>query len=710
MRQAMARPNLAVVRRTAEWLEVLGDATPDIVLMLREDGEIVFCSMAVQRCLGLQPKQVCGRRLRDRVHPDDHANLDAAVSSWMAGEKDVRVAEIRMMDADGDWLPMEASGRDHSNNPAVGGLVIIVRDVSHRDESSWSLDESHARLVRAARGGSDALWDWDLEADEVHYSERWRELFGLGHADVLPGPTTWLDRIHPEDQSAFQTLLQAHIDGHTEALDHEHRVKGADGRYRWVLVRGLAARDASGKAIRIAGSTIDVSERKLFDPLTRLANRTTFKDTVQHQVDQWHEDPEHLFAVLFLDLDRFKVVNDSLGHSTGDRLLISVARRLETFLRPGDMVARLGGDEFAILLDNLEDSDHAELMASRIQELLSRPIHVGTTEVYSTASVGIALSSKGYSKAADIMRDADTALHRAKQSGRDRHEMFETVMHLETLNHFRLEVDLRRALRRDEFEVHYQPLIDLDTGKLEGFEALCRWVHPERGFVSPMEFIPLAEEVGLIAPIDRFVLGQAAAQARNWQLGHQHSADLAISVNVSSKQFARDDLVAHVERVLEESELDPRSLKLEITESAIMDNPDRAEEILWDLRELGVRLALDDFGTGYSSLGHLHRFPFDVVKIDRSFVSRLGVEEAAWSGRPKQLRRGHRRTRNPEIVRTIVALAKSLEMDVVAEGVETALHLELLRELGCKYGQGWYFAKPLPTDDVERLLVADPSW
>ena len=707
----MAHPKLALVRRSAEWLDVLGEATSDTVFVLDNDGTIRFCSGASQRSLGLSPKQMEGRRLHDRVHPEDHANLDAALLNWGLGDdKDQRIAEIRVMDADGDWLPMEASGRDHTDNPAVGGIVVIARDVSHRDDSSWSLDESHMRLMRATRGSTDALWDWDLKAHEVHYSERWREVLGLDGAGTERRPEAWLDRIHPEDQAAFQALFQAHIDGHSEALDHEHRIRGGDGQYRWILVRGLAVRDSRGRATRVAGSMIDISERKLFDPLTRLPNRTTFKDMVQQLIDKWQETPDHTFAVMFLNLDRFKVVNDSLGHSSGDRLLIAVARRLETFLREFDIVARLGGDEFAILLDGLDDCAHVERMAVQIKELLTRPIHVGSTELYSTASVGIAVSSKGYSKSADMMRDADTAMHRAKQSGRDRHEMFETVMHIETLNHFRMEVDLRRALRRDEFEVHYQPLIDLATGKLSGFEALCRWVHPERGFVSPVEFIPLAEEVGLIAPIDRFVLGQAAAQAREWQLGHQHASDLHICVNVSSKQFSRDDLVSHVAEVLEQSELDPRSLKLEITESAIMDNPDRAEEILWDLRELGVRLALDDFGTGYSSLGHLHRFPFDVVKIDRSFVSRLGVDEAAWSGRPKALRSGHRRTRNPEIVRTIVTLAESLEMDVVAEGIETALHLDLLRDLGCRFGQGWYFAKPLPPADAHRLLSGDPTW
>ncbi len=704
----MARPPLAVVRRATQesrelWLQLLGEATSDLCLILDEDGVVTFASEAAADLLGLWPGALEGGELVQRVHPDDQAALQSSIEAWSDSGAEPRVAEIRIQDADGEWIPMEATGSDLRHNSNVGGLVVMVRDVSHRDRSSWSLTESSQRLMQVARGAADGLWDWDLSTQHVHYSEKWRQLLGVSADDLAGEPSDWIDRIHPEDRQAFESLLAAHLDGHTEALDHEHRIRCADGSYRWILVRGNAARAPDGRPVRIAGSMLDISERKLFDALTRLPNRNHFRDLLECTLESWAEAPSRLFAVLVLDLDRFKVLNDSLGRHVGDRLLTSVARRIQSCVRPQDTVARLAGDEFAILLNGLDLAEDAERMAADIKELVARPLVVGNTEIYSTASVGIALSSKGYAQASDMLRDADTAMHKAKDAGRDRAEMFKTDMHIETLNHFKMEVDLRRAIRREEFVVRYQPLVDLHSGRMHGFEALVRWEHPERGFVPPMDFIPLAEEVGLIAPIDRWVLQESARQAREWQQGHDRLGQLAICVNVSSKQFSRDDLVQYVATVLETCELDPRCLKLEITESAIMQNPERASDILHDLRDMGVRLALDDFGTGYSSLGHLHRFPFDVLKIDRSFVSRLGVSD----GEPERDERGRK---NPEIVSTIVALADALEMDVVAEGIETALHLELLRAMGCRYGQGWFFSKPLTVDDAERLMDADPTW
>ncbi|MCP4870713.1 MAG: EAL domain-containing protein [Proteobacteria bacterium] len=704
----MARPNLAVVRRATNesrelWLRVLGESTSDLVVVLDAAGAVTFASEAAAALIGVWPGGLEGAKLSDRVHPDDKESLESALQSWMDPNAEPAVAELRLSDAEGDWIPTEATGNDLRANEHVRGVVVMVRDVSHREASSWSLDESSARIVRAARSTSDGLWDWDLTTQHVHYSEKWREVVGVEPDDVTGKPEDWLDRIHPEDRQPFESLLAAHLDGHTEALDHEHRVRTSEGKYRWILVRGLALRNEDGVPTRIAGSMLDVSERKLFDALTRLPNRGTFKDVLETTVERWTDEPERLFAVMVIDLDRFKVINDSLGHHVGDRLLTSIARRIQSCVRPHDTVARLGGDEFAVLLDGIDVPEDAERIAHEIKDLLGRPLTVGSTEVYSTASLGIALSSKGYIKAGDMLRDADTAMHRAKDAGRDRAETFQTNMHIETLNHFKMEVDLRRAIRREEFVVHYQPLVDLHSGRLNGFEALVRWQSPERGFVSPMDFIPLAEEVGLIAPIDRFVLKAAASQARDWQQGHDRLGDLAICVNVSSKQFSRDDLVEYVASVLEECELDPRCLKLEITESAIMQSPERAADILYDLRDLGVRLALDDFGTGYSSLGHLHRFPFDVLKIDRSFVSRLGVKD-------EPARDQGRGSRNPEIVSTIVALANALSLDVVAEGIETAEHLELLRAMGCRYGQGWFFSKPLTVEDAERVMDADPTW
>jgi EAL domain-containing protein (putative c-di-GMP-specific phosphodiesterase class I) len=344
-----------------------------------------------------------------------------------------------------------------------------------------------------------------------------------------------------------------------------------------------------------------------------------------------------------------------------------------------------------LLLDDLAAIGEVTERVEGIQKALSAPIQLGFTEIFTTASVGIAQSSKGYRMASDMLRDADTALARAKRAGRDRTATFQTGMRLEAMRSFRMETDLRRAIRQNEFLVHYQPIVDLVSGALSGFEALVRWQHPERGVVSPAEFVPLAERLGLIVPIDRWVFEQAAKQASSWQ--RDLGAELTMSVNVSSKQFADTDLVAHVAEILESTDLDPRMLKLEITESAVVDNPDQAAAMLTELKEMGIRLCLDDFGTGYSSLAHLHRFPFDVLKIDRSFVSRMGIEAS-----------------EPGIVRSIIDLAEGLNMEVVAEGVETNQQYAMLREMGCLLGQGYLFARPLESDDAWRLMRAETRW
>jgi diguanylate cyclase (GGDEF)-like protein/PAS domain S-box-containing protein len=695
----MARTSLALLRdgpanQRESWFAVAGASTADLVLVLDRDGVVEHASDACSRVLGVASLLIQGHHLADQLHPEDEPVFALAMADWVADRAQDHVAEFRLRDDDGEWVGVEATAVNLLEHPIVQGIVVTARDLTHRRNVEATLDESQARIVRAARGANDGLWDWDLDSGEIHFSDRWRQMLGLRPDEPTGDVASWFDRIHPEDRGHFQALLTAHLDGHTDTLESDHRVLHADGTYRWMLCRGLAVRSGSGAAVRVAGSMIDISDRKLFDALTGLPNRSTFRDTLQQVIGRRPRgDEPKLYAVLMLDLDRFKVVNDSLGHGTGDRMLISVARRLETCVRARDTVARLGGDEFAILLDGLDADEDAERIAEHVKQLLARPIYVGSNEVYTTASVGIALSTKGYDHAGDMLRDADTAMHRAKRSGRDRTETFATAMHIETVNNFRMEVDLRRALRRKEFSVRYQPLVQLRDGRLAGFEALCRWEHPEHGFVSPMEFIPLAEEVGLIAPIDRWVLGEAARSARDWQLHHGQVPDLAICVNVSSKQFSRDDTVDEVIKVLEDTGLAPGNLKLEITESAIMDNPERAMEILEELRSMGVRLALDDFGTGYSSLSYLHRFPFDVIKIDRSFVSRMGIDG-----------------QDPEIVRTIIALAKSLEMDIVAEGVETALQMEMLRDLGARYGQGWHFARPLTPEDAERLVLSDERW
>jgi diguanylate cyclase (GGDEF)-like protein len=404
-----------------------------------------------------------------------------------------------------------------------------------------------------------------------------------------------------------------------------------------------------------------------------------------------HED--YQFAVLFLDLDRFKNVNDSLGHSIGDQLLITMARRLESCIREVDMVARLGGDEFAILLDGIPNQAEATNMARRIQEKLQSPFNISGHEVFTTTSIGIALSSTGYDDPENMLRDADTAMYRAKAQGKACYEVFDKGMHTHAVYVLQMENDLRRAIEREELRVYYQPIVALDNGQLAGFEALIRWQHPERGFINPADFIPLAEDTGLIVPLGLWILKRACQQLGQWQWQSPANRSLFMSVNLSGKQVAQPELVENIRDILEETRIDAKHLKLEITESAVMENAEMAARLLKRLKGLGVQLSIDDFGTGYSSLSYLHRFPVNTLKIDRSFVGRIG--EAA---------------ENIEIVRTVISLAENMGMEVVAEGVETLSQLTQLRKLKCQYGQGYLFSRPVDADSVSAWITKKPDW
>ncbi len=416
----------------------------------------------------------------------------------------------------------------------------------------------------------------------------------------------------------------------------------------------------------------------LHDALTGLPNRALFAEHLQEAIKATEDDPSFLFAVLFLDFDRFKYVNDSLGHNFGDQLLIEVARRLQDCVRQVDSVARFGGDEFAILLDGIHAPAQAIHIAERIQQAMTTCFAIDGHETFLTTSVGIALSTAGYAQPEDVLRDADIAMYRAKESGKARHEVFDQTMHAQSLSRLNLENDLRRAVERNEFFLLYQPIVQVGSGALAGFEALVRWQHPERGIVPPLEFIPIAEETGLIVPLGRWVLEAACQQVREWQLAFLEFRSLTLSVNLSGKQLNDPKLIQKVKDILFETGFDPSRLKLEITESVVMENAETSTILLKQLRELGLQLSIDDFGTGYSSLSYLHRFPVTTLKIDRSFVSRMGQGDE-----------------NLEIVRTIVTLARNLNMDVVAEGIETQEQRAQLHALSCQYGQGYLFAKPL---------------
>ena len=430
----------------------------------------------------------------------------------------------------------------------------------------------------------------------------------------------------------------------------------------------------------------------LHDALTGLPNRHLFMERLARAVLQERRREGYLFAVLFLDLDRFKVVNDSLGHTVGDELLVAVAGRLRNSVRETDTVARFGGDEFAVLLDDIGAVEDAVRAADRMQQALTSPVSLSGYEVFTSASIGIALSSTAYGRPDHLLRNADMAMYRAKAAGDGRHELFDRAMHALALTRLQMETDLRRGVEREEFGLAYQPIVDLRTGRISGVEALLRWHHPERGWIAPHDFVPTAEETGLILPLGRRVLADACRQLRGWQAATHAASGLSLSVNLSVRQFSQADLVEQVRQALDESGIEPALLRLEITESVVVDNLEAAAATLGRLRALGVRVYLDDFGTGYSSLSSLHRLPIDALKVDRSFVSRIG------EGGGEQM------------VGTVATLARNLGVSVVAEGVETAAQLTAVRALGCEYAQGFLFSEGVDAGALLALLVRAPRW
>ena len=538
--------------------------------------------------------------------------------------------------------------------------------------------------------------------------------------EELVGKPVWLT-IHPAERESAQQWLNRVYQERLVTSENELQKVRKDGSTVWVRERSQLLFGQDGTPTELHVICRDITERKraeeqlrhnaFHDALTGLPNRALFMNRLERVVEYSKRHEDYLFAILFLDLDRFKVINDSLGHSLGDEFLIAIASRLEACIRPMDTAARLGGDEFTILLEDINDSSDAIQVAERIQAELTSHLDIGGQEVFTTASIGIVISTIDYEQPEDLLRDADIAMYRAKSQGRARYEIFNVDMRDRVVARLQLETELRRAIERQEFRIQYQPIISLSTGRVVGFEALLRWQHPERGLVYPPEFMPLAEEIGLSIPIDQWVLQQACYQTQQWQQqflpyptvrddlpGSSEDAttstqSLTVNVNLGNPQFRQPELPRYIHQILQENNLDASNLQLEITENVIMQNDAAATAMLLQLRDLGIQLLIDDFGTGYSSLGRLHRFPINMLKIDRSFVSNIGASQASL-----------------EITETIVTLAQKLGVDVTAEGVETAEQLRQLRALNCDYGQGYFFSPPLDAEAAEALILAAPQW
>jgi len=560
-----------------------------------------------------------------------------------------------------------------------------------------AVNEVQERFALAVRGANDGVWEWLLDSGEMHFSRRWRELLGYGVDELSNSAEEWFDRVHPADLLGLRADLDTHLAGHKPFHEFEHRLRASDGTYRWVISRGVVQRDASNSPVRMAGSLTDTSdyrlrEQKLLeesrqDPLTNLPRREPFLERMRNAIDLSAAYEDYSFTVMMIDVDRFRWLADSIGHRAAETMLSILARRLVACVRPGDTVSRFGGDKFAILLENVDDLEQGTLIAERIRRSASEPFEVEGQTVYTTVSIGLTTSTRGYEDAEEVINDVGAAAHRAKEEGHDRLQVFETKMRDDALSSLRMEVALRQAVERDEFELRYQPIVDLASGGLSGFEALVRWRHPRRELVGPAEFIPIAEQTGLIVPLGRWVLREAARKLAEWTAMLPEGRTLTMAVNLSGRQVADPRLIEEIQSLVDQHGLRRGALKLELTESVLVKNADVVQRFITDLKERGVHLWVDDFGTGYSSLSYLHRFPVDGLKIDKAFIDTLDGSE-----------------QSSAMVRTILSLAQNLGVEAIAEGIEETVQADQLRALGCVSGQGYLFSKPVPASEVVAML------
>ncbi len=688
------------LKKSESFLNTIFDSIQDPFCIIDRDYKIIRANEAYAHLKYTRLDDLIGKTCFDTLLKRSSACDDCIVQETsLSINPCAREKEVHSLDGTKTWVAIHTYPILDSEGQ-VSHVIEYTQDITERKRAEEALRESEERYALAARGANDGLWDWDLRTNLVYYSIRWKTMLGYDEKNISGYPEEWFRRVHPDDRGEVEAKIAAHLSGRSEHFESEYRIIHKDGMYRWVLNRGLAIRDQEGHAYRMAGSQTDITSKKtvddqlvynaFHDALTGLPNRALFMDRLQHIITVSKRRPNEVYAVLFLDMDRFKIINDSLGHTVGDQILVVMGQKLSECLRPGDTVARLGGDEFAVLLHNINEVKDAVEVAERIHHKLSAPLLVKENEVFSSVSIGIAMSSEHYERPEQALRDADIAMYQAKARGSACHEIFDPKMHANILDRLQLEADMRGALDHKEFVLFYQPIIDLKTRQLIAFEALVRWNHPTRGLIYPLEFIPMAEENGLINTIGEWILRESCHELRVLQDRYPEQPPLKMSVNISGKQFMQGDLAGKVSAIITETGIDAHTLALELTESMIMENVDTAIETMQQLRRMGVQIHIDDFGTGYSSLSYLHRFPIDAIKIDRSFIKKLSADG-----------------KNKEIIQSILSLAAGMHFDVIAEGVEMNHQLVNMQNMQCQFGQGFLISVPMEPGAIDAWVEAE---
>lgn len=617
-----------------------------------------------------------------------HESLPKLPVILLTGLQDETVVEKALRHGAQDYL---VKGRFSANL-----LSRAIRYAIERKRAELALRNSEERYALATKGANDGLWDWDLKKGRIFYSDRWKSILGFETNEIENEPDQWFDRVHPDDREELKVKIQTHLNGGSNHFEHEYRMEHKDGGYRWMHTRGLAVCRGTGEAYRMAGSQTDITGKKeienqliqhaLYDALTGLANKALLTDRLTNSISKSIKKKDFVFAFLLMDCDEFKLINSSYSHKIGDELLKAISERLKHIFRPNDTFARYGSDEFAVLLEGINDASNVLPVVERIREALVSSFSLSADRMYASLSIGIVIDDGSYREPNEVIRDADIALYRAKSVGRAGYEFFSIAMRDKIKRKKDFESKIRCAIQNEELRVYYQPIVSMGDFSAIGFEALIRWDDPVDGILPPGDFLPAAEESGSIVLIDRWLIDEVCRQLREWQT--RSIVHIIVCVNLSTKHFHdRSDIVGSVTSALKTNQLSSEKLRVEITESALMENFETAYSILTQFRSMGVKIELDDFGTGFSSLSYLHRFPVDGLKIDRSFVGSLTSD----SGSEK-------------IVRTIISLAHDLDLDVIAEGVETIEQEEMLTGLSCEYAQGYHYAKPLAAKKAEKLI------